>query len=815
MITKRLINKETMNFKNSLPYFIAIATFIIVSLVFFHPVLEGKKIFQSDIQQFIGMSKEVVDFRQENKTEPYWTNAAFGGMPTYQLSTYYPHDYIKNLDSLLRFLPRPADYLFLYFIGFFVLLMVLKVEYKLAIVGSLAFGFSTYLIIILGVGHNAKAHAIAYMPLVLAGILWTFQQKYLLGFLLTTFALALEIQASHIQMTYYLMFMVLIIGLFYLIDAFKTKQLQVFFKSVGILVVAAVLAVGLNATSLLATKEFADFSTRSNSELTITPDGTPKEATSGLNYDYITEYSYGKLETLNLFIPRFMGGANNEKLSKESHLYELLKDKIDPLQARDFIKNAPTYWGTQPIVAAPAYIGAVIIFLFVLSLFLLKGPLKNGLLGAIIIALLLSWGKNFNLLTDFFIQYIPLYNKFRAVSSIQVIIELAIPLLAILGLSQFLKTDESKAIKQNVLLKSFYITGGIALFFTVFGSSLFGFNGLNDAYFESMLTGISEALIADRKAMLVSDSFRTLVFVGLSTAVLWFYLKDKIKKDWVVAIFILLILLDLIAIDKKYVNQDSFVAAKRVEKPFQPSIIDTEIRKDTSHYRVANFVVNPMTDGSTSYFHKSIGGYHAAKPGRYQELYDFHIAKNNEQVLNMLNTKYIIFPDDSNVNQVLVNAEINGNAWFVDSLIVVQNANQELLALNEMNTKTTAVIRQDDAKSLLIEDKRDLHASINLEKYQPNYLKYSYQSNTEQQVVFSEIYYQNGWNAYVNGQLTPHIRANYVLRAMKLPAGNHQIEFKFEPTVIKKGSLLTLISWGLLGLITFGGCWFYQQKKQH
>jgi hypothetical protein len=444
----------------------------------------------------------------------------------------------------------------------------------------------------------------------------------------------------------------------------------------------------------------------------------------------------------------------------------------------------------------------------------LKGSLKNGLIGAIIVALLLSWGKNFNLLTDFFIQYIPLYNKFRAVSSIQVIIELAVPLLAILGLHQLLMTDDLKEIKQKAVLKSFYITGGIALFSLVFGSSLFGFNGLNDAYFDSMLAGISEALISDRKAMLVSDSFRTFVFVGLSTATLWFYLKDKIKRDWVIAIFMVLILVDMISIDKNYVNQESFMSAKQVEKPFQPSVIDTEIRKDKSHYRVANFAVSPMNDGSTSYFHKSIGGYHAAKPGRYQELYDFHIAQNNEEVLNMLNTKYIVFPDESNKNQVLVNSEINGNAWFVDSLIVVQNANQEMMALKNINTKTTAVIRQEDIENIQIKGNNgDSLATIKLEKYQPNYLKYLYNSLTEQQVVFSEMYYKNGWNAYVDGKLTPHIRANYVLRAMKIPAGNHQIEFKFEPTVIEKGSLLTLISWGVLGLLIFGGYWIHQQKQ--
>lgn len=803
-----------MNFRKSIPYFIAIATFIIVSLVYFHPVLEGKKIVQSDIQQFIGMSKEVVDYRKANDAEPYWTNAAFGGMPAFQLSSYYPHDYIKRLDSALRFLPRPADYLFLYFFGFFVLLTVLKVDFKLAILGSLAFGFSTYFIIILGVGHNAKAHAIAYMPMVLAGILLAFQRKYLFGFLLTTFALALEIQASHIQMTYYLMFLVLIIGLFYLIESFKTKQLPDFFKTIGILVVAAVLAVGLNSTSLLATKEYADYSTRSKSELTINPDGSPKEATSGLNYDYITEYSYGIVETLNLFIPRFMGGANNEKLGKESHLYDFLSDKIDPLQARDFANNAPTYWGTQPIVAAPAYIGAVIIFLFVLSLFLIKGPLKKGLIGALLFALLLSWGKNFHILTDFFIEYVPLYNKFRAVSSIQVIVELSIPLLAILGLQQFLNSENNKEIKQKALLNTFYITGGTALFFALFGSSLFAFNGLNDAYFDSMLAGISDALISDRKAMLMNDSVRSFIFVGISAAVLWFFLKDKIKRDLAIAVFLVLVLVDLVSVDKNYVNKDSFVSAKRVDKPFSPTPADLEILEDKSHYRVANFTVNPMNDGSTSYFHKSIGGYHAAKPGRYQELYDFHIAKNNVQVLNMLNVKYIIFPEESNEIQVIENQEINGNAWFVDSLMVVSSANLELMALDKINTKTTAVIRSNDLPFLEVNQlDRDSLATIQLEEYQPNYLKYNYKSTTEQQVVFSEMYYQQGWNAYVDGKLTPHTRANYVLRAMKMEAGNHEIEFKFEPTVIEKGGILSLISYGLLLIFAGIGFWFHQKKK--
>ncbi len=384
-----------INIKRIIPFLITFLTFVIVSLAYFSPILQGKKLFQSDIAHFRGMSKEVQEFRAENGTEPYWTNRAFGGMPTYQLSSYYPNDYIKKIDSILRFLPRPADYLFLYFLGFFVLLMVLKIDWKLAIIGSLAFGFSTYFIIILGVGHNAKAHAIAYMPMVIAGILLVFQKKYLSGFILTALAMALEINASHPQMTYYLMFMVLIFGLVYLIDAIKNKELSVFIKNIGLLIVAVILSIGVNATSLLATKEYADQSTRSKSELTITPTGEDMIPTSGLPRDYITQYSYGILETFDLFIPRFMGGSNSENIGKESYTYNFLSARIDRKQALSFAENAPMYWGNQPIVAAPAYLGAVMIFMFIMGIFLLKGPLKKWLVAATLFSILLSWGEEF------------------------------------------------------------------------------------------------------------------------------------------------------------------------------------------------------------------------------------------------------------------------------------------------------------------------------------------------------------------------------------------------------------------------------------
>ena len=804
-----------MNFpiKKAVPYLIAIATFILVSVAYFSPILEGKKIFQNDIRHFTGMAKAINDFRAENDAEPYWTNAAFGGMPTYNLSVLYPNDYVKKLDGFLRFLPRPADYLFLYFLGFFVLLTVLKVEYKLAILGALAFGFSTYLIIILGVGHNSKAHAIAYMPLVLAGILMVLQRNYLWGFLLTAVAMSLEIKASHPQMTYYLFFAVLILGVFYLIEAFKEKQLPAFFKSIAILLVAVVLAIGTNAISLLATKEYVSHSTRGKSELTINPDGSSKVASSGLSKEYITDYSYGIPETFNLFIPRFMGGGNYENVGLDSNIYNFLKDKTEPRQAREFAEYAPMYWGKQPIVEAPAYIGAVLVFLFFLGTFLVKGKLKNWLVGVVVFSILLSWGKNLNFLTDFFIDYVPMYNKFRAVSSIQVVAELAIPLLGILALKEFFFNENSPEIKLKALKNSFFITGGIALIFTLFGTSLFDFEGLRDASYDQMLPGFLEAIIADRKAIFFSDSFRTLVFVVISAGILWLFVKEKLSKNYAVIILGAVILFDLVSVDKRYVNNADFQNAREIENPFVASEIDREILKDKSHYRVANFIVDPMNDGSTSYFHNSIGGYHAAKMERYQELFDFHIAKNNIEVLNMLNTKYFVFEDGSRRETVQQNPEPNGNAWLVNSLKIVENANEEILALDSLKTKTEAVIdKRFVSEGFKTNYPKDSLAKIQLTSYALNNLVYDFNATTNQFAVFSEIFYKDGWNAYIDGNLTPHYRVNFVLRGLEIPKGSHKIEFKFEPTVVKKGNTITLISYGLL-LIIFAG-WFFVEKRK-
>ncbi|MGB5645721.1 MAG: hypothetical protein WBM55_01280, partial [Muriicola sp.] len=415
--------------KEFFTHFFVVTFFVVVALAYFHPVLQGKVIEQSDIVQYTGMAKEQNDFREAKDAEPYWTNGAFGGMPTYQLGANYPHNYVKKLDKVLRFLPRPADYLFLYFLGFYILLSCMKIDYRLAVLGALAFGFSTYLIIILGVGHNAKAHAIAYLPMLLGGILLTFRKQYFWGFILTAIAMALEINANHYQMTYYFMLLVLVLGLVVLIDAVKKRTLAAYFSSIGILVLAVVLGIAVNATALMATKEYADWSTRGTSELTINPDGTPKETVAGLDKEYITQYSYGIAESLDLFVPRMFGGSNSENLGTKSKTYEYLTNQGLPRsQALEFSSGLPLYWGDQPGVAGPAYLGAILVFLFVLGLFLVRGNTKWWLLGGVVLSLLLSWGKNFGVLTDFMIDYFPLYNKFRAVSSIQVVLELCVPI---------------------------------------------------------------------------------------------------------------------------------------------------------------------------------------------------------------------------------------------------------------------------------------------------------------------------------------------------------------------------------------------------
>ena len=800
-----------MNFKRFLPHLVSIILFVIASLLYFHPVLKGQKMSQSDITQYIGMAKEMNNYRAKTGEEPYWTGSAFSGMPNYQLGAYFPNDYVYDLDHLIRFLPRPADYLFLYFISFYILLLALKVDWKLAILGSLAFGFSTYLIIIFGAGHNAKAHAIAYMPVVLAGVIWVFQRKYLLGFTVTGLAMALEIKANHPQMTYYLLFVILIYEIVELVEAIKKKTIPQFVKQSSILMVAMILAVGINATRLLSTKQYADVSTRGKSELTINPDGTAKKNKNGLTKDYITEYSYGISETFNLLVPRYMGGGTFENLGENSNTYEFVESIAGPQQAKGFTEQVLSYWGQQPIVEAPAYIGAVIFFFFFLGVFLVKGRLKYWLVATTIFAIVMSWGKNFGFLTDFFIDYVPLYNKFRAVSSIQVIAELCVPILGILAIKEFFSKNKTKEEKQQALKKALYVTGGLVIVGLFWALSTSTFEGIRDAQYQQY-EGLIDAVKADRESMLYKDSFRSLILIGLSFGILWLFLKEKLNQTKAIIGFSLLILFDLVQVNLRYVNADDFTSARRVDKPYIASEADEQILKDKSHYRVANFAVNPFNDGSTSYFHKSIGGYHAAKMGRYNDLIEFQLDKRNIETFNMLNVKYFILRSQDGKPQAQINPDANGNVWFVDSLKIVNSADEEIVALDSLKTKSTTVIdvsKYENARNIKIAP--DSTATIKMTEYSLEYLKYESNSSKNQFAVFSEIYYKDGWNAYINGEVVDHYQVNYVLRGMQVPAGENIIEFKFEPSVIQQGSSVSLVSYLLLILIPLG--WFFRERK--
>jgi hypothetical protein len=827
-------------FQAVLPHFVAILGFVLVSIFYFYPVLQGDKIYQSDIAQYVGMAKEQNDFRQETSSEPFWTNSAFGGMPTYQLGANYPHNYVKKLDTVLRFLPRPADYLFLYFLGFYILLMVLKVDPLKAFFGAVAFGLSTYLIIILGVGHNAKAHAIAYMPMVIAGVLLVFQKRYLVGGILTMIAAALEIQANHFQMTYYLLIILITMGIYFCYTYIINKEYKTLFKSIGVLLVAAILSIGVNATGLLATAEFTDFSIRGKSELTFNTDGSKNNTNSAMKYDYITEYSYGVAESFNLIAPRLFGGGNSEELGVKSNLYEFMvgygASPNEALQTTNYYGRS--YWGDQPIVAAPAYIGAIVFFLAVLAMYHDQRKIKYVFLISAIISLLLSWGKNFEFLTRFFIDFVPMYDKFRAVSSIQVVLELCFPVLAMMGLHSFFTTDKEKQLP-NLIKAAATSLGLIALLFLCKG--LFDFSGAVDGQLFKMFsesqdnsfgTGFIDALKEDRKSLYTSDLLRSGFFIVIAALALWLYIKNKMKMTTAVIVVGVFMVADLFFIDKNYVSAKDFKDAREVDVPFIASEIDNLILSDTSNYRV--YDIEGRLQAKTSYFHKSVGGYSAVRPRRMDELFTYNVENNlneigasidstlnitkSNAVLNLLNVKYLIVPTGKG-ELAVQNPFANGNAWFVEKVKTVNSADEEMKALDNLDSKNVAIyggynknVSSVSTASIWGEYKKDSLATINLDLHSPNHLKYTSDNANDGLAVFSEMYYANGWKAEIDGVNTPIYRVNYVLRGLQIPAGKHTIEFTFEPQVVKTGSTIALISSIGMLLLIIGGLYFERKE---
>ena len=772
--------------KNIYPHFLCFAFLAGLSLTYFYPVLNNKSIDQSDISQFRGMAKKVIDHRKTYNEEPYWLDNAFLGMPSYQVSVKYPFDFLGYIDQTIRFLPRPADYLFLYMFSFYILIIFLNYNWRYALFGSIAFGFSTYMIIILGVGHNTKALALGYLPLVVLGTMLIFNKKYLKGFLIKSLALGLQIHANHYQMTYYTLILIGIMFLVYLYEYYKKNDLKEFVNIFLVLFSSFVLALLLNATPLLATREYSEFSTRSKSEITINPDGSDKEKSSGLSKEYITEYSYGILESFNLLIPRFMGGSSSNLVREDSKLMDFIKS-LDPNQAQQVYQYSRTYWGNQPIVAAPAYVGASILFIFFLSIFLVKNVNMRWISISIMVSLILSWGKNFDFLTSAMIDFFPFYDKFRAVSSIQVLLEFCIPLLAVIGISMFFSNKVQFKLKKKSLLKTSLIFIPLLIIY-FFGDLMFSFTGQYEIF--SGYPEILNLLIEERKYLLKSDALRSMLIILALSSVLFIYLKNIINKNIAIYIIFGLVIIDLWGVDRRHVNSEQFISKIKVNSPFSQTNADRLILQDDSDFRVYE-PQGGFSNARTSFFHNSISGYHAAKPKKIQDIYEFYISKNNMPIMSMLNVKYFIRNDPNNPVGVTRNPNNLGNAWFVNEIKNVENSNQELLDLDKVNLKNTAITQQLPNKRYPI----DNSSSINLVKRKSNHLVYKVKSNYEQFVVFSEAFYKNGWKSTINSKIIDHYRVNYLLRGMEVPKGEYEIHFKFEPQVINQGSIIRILAY--------------------
>lgn len=769
---------------NIVKHITIIIFFIVTAVLFFSPVLKGKKILQNDIVQYSGMSKELKDYRLNYEKETYWVNNAFSGMPTYQLGAKYPHNYIKKLDLLIRFLPRPADYLFLYFIGFYFLMLSLKIEYRLAVLGALSFGFSTYLIIIIGAGHNAKAHAISYMPFVLGSIIYVVRKKYIIGFILTAIFLALQLTANHFQMTYYLMFIVIVMAIWFVIKCLKDNDRVHLIKTIVVLFTSLVFSLLMNSSNILTTMEYSKESTRGNSSsLTINSDGSLKENFSkGLDREYITQWSYGVFESLNLFIPKIAGGGSYEKLDSNSSFYQLLrKSGYSPLESNQIVKNSPTYWGNQPFVEAPAYVGIAVFFLFIFSVFLYRGNHRSWLLASIILSLLLSFGKNFSFLTDLFINYFPVYDKFRAVSSIQVILELCIPVMAILGLSSLF----SDKIMTKSKIRALNFTGMIFLLILIVLYLIKGFlsfSGISDQFIDETIV---EALIEDRKEIYVSQLLKSFIFISIIYSLIFLFIKEKLKKNYFIVSLAIIISTDLILFSKNYVNDENFVDAVKVENPYNLDEVYKSIIDDKSDYRVLD-----LTENSTkpNYFFNSINGYHAAKLGRYNDVMDFYLNKNHLNTLSMLNTKYIIFNEEGE-KQIFKNEFSSGSAWFVKENINIFDDDQEIKSLDTLNYKEISVSQSFESKKY-----HNNASSIVVAEKKSDYIRYDVSSDDTGLIIFSEIFYPKGWKAYINDEEVTIERFNYILRGLEVPKGKHSLEFVFDPTIVKLSSNISLFS---------------------
>ena len=833
-------NKNIFYIAGSLILFIAIA------LIYTNPVFQGKEIIQHDIVQYKGGAKELLDYRAKNGEETYWSDAMFGGMPTYQTGAQFRGDVIKHMDNALNFLPKPANYLFLLFAGFFLLGMTAVRNWKYALLGATFFGLSTYFYIIISAGHNGKVHTIAYFAPLLAGILLVYiRKKYLLGFVVTALFMGLQIAANHFQMTYYLFIGIGFLFLSELIRVLlKKSDWKHFGISSGVLALAFLLGIGMNSQRLLANREYAEETVRGKQILE--DEKQNHSSKDGMNRDAMLMWSYGKLETLNLFIPRIYGGSSQEKGSDRimQNIQDLVQENATSQEEVDNILkgfSSPTYWGEQPGTAGPAYQGAVVCFLAFLGFFFAPKKYKYWILGASVLTIMLAWGSNFLIVSDLFIDFVPLYNKFRAPSSILVVVELLFPLIAIVGLYSFFNNKNlTTEYKQKVLM---YAGGGVLVFLLlmlVFGKSLLGFYTETEKRY--LPPYLLDYLIDERYGMFREDSIKAIFYVGAVLGVLFLTMKQKLTQNIALIIIGAVSFFDLWSVNKRYLNNDNFVDKEFVQEPFVTEVSDyltekagdnTEVQrllaqaemnktlsilteKDKGHYRIFNSITSPFNETTTSYFKSSVGGYHAVKLRRYDDLINqyFSVTDNKKtlNILNMLNTKYILL-GSLQEPRAEINPNANGNAWFVSDIQFVKTPNEEIKAVGEIDNKKTAVVSVEDQK--YFEGKNlqsDSTAVIELKNYQPNQLEFKTQSKTPQLAVFSEIYYPKGWKMLLDGKEVPYIKANYLLRAVFVPAGNHEVRMVFYPEVIEKGKMISMSAFGIFLLLSMGGFLKFRRK---
>ena len=816
---------------------LAVVAFAIISFVYFMPAdIEGRILYRHDASAGVGAGQERSQFEKKTGEETRWTNSIFGGMPTYQMAPSYKSGAVlKQASNMYHlWLPENVWYVFAYLLGFYILLRAFDFRQSLAALGSIIWAFSSYFFIIIAAGHIWKVMALAYLPPMIAGIVLAYRGKYLWGLLLTAFFSALEVYANHVQMTYYYLFIILFMVIAYLVEAIRKHEMQRFAKATAVCVVGAAIGICLNLSSLYHTWQYGQESMRGKSELV--KKNVANQTDSGLDRDYITQWSYGIDETWTLLIPNAKGGA-----SVPLSMSKTAMEKADPNFVQVY-QQLGQYWGNQPGTSGPVYVGAFVCMLFVLGLFIVKGPMKWALLAATILSILLSWGRNFMPFTDFFLDYVPMYAKFRTVASILVIAEFTIPLLAMLALKRIIDEPELLKSKMKWVSLSFALTAGLcALFALMPGTFFYDFISVGELHAlqqipEEYRIPLMNNLVEMRQAVFSADCWRSFWIIVIGTALLLLYRSKKLGTEWMIGGLILLCLVDMWLVNKRYLYDDMFVEQTVRSAPQRMTETDKTILRDKSlDYRVLNLASNTFNENETSYYHKSIGGYSAAKLRRYQEMIDAHIAQEKNKVwnavaeaggdmtlvkgdslfpvLNMLNTKYFIMPLQAEQTVPVQNPYAYGNAWFVDKVNYMANANEEIDAVGKYNLRHQAVADAKFREQLGESVPQDDTSIAKLTQYKPNNLVYEVNSSKGGVVVFSEIYYP-GWTATIDGQPAELGRVNYILRALRVQAGKHTVVLDFHPASLRKTETVAYVGYGILVLLIIIGVWTEWKKKK-